>query len=137
MKKHTKKAMVHESFFIIFEIALAIVILSSLYKFINDAANQTIFEKNYEARNAAILANAIHFAPGDIYYDYGKKAFAVSIDGSRVEVNKAGDLDTAKSFYLFGRDASIKMPNKISGSSNQKQSMVFHKSDGAIAVEYN
>ena len=67
---HNKKGLEHETFFTMFDVVLAVVVFLALMDYVVDVQKQTIFERNYIARDTAILINTLSAAPGDVSYTY-------------------------------------------------------------------
>src|SRR3989338_6630309 len=99
-----KRGMEHEIFFNIFELALAAIVVISLFLFISDVVEQTIFEKNYIARDLSVLANTIYAAPGGVFYIYDEDVskFIVDFAPGKVTVLREADQSSVNNvFYLF------------------------------------
>ena len=67
-----KNGISHDLFFNVFEYMIAFVVLVALLQFVNGIIEQTIFEKNYLARDIALLVNTLSAAPGNIIYTYNE-----------------------------------------------------------------
>lgn len=67
-----KKAISNELFFNVFELVLAAIVILALYNFVNSVVESTIFEKNYLARDLAMLTNTVYSSPGDLSYTYSE-----------------------------------------------------------------
>ncbi|MBI2655904.1 hypothetical protein HYX06_05790 [Candidatus Woesearchaeota archaeon] len=107
-----KKGISDEVFFNMFELVLAGIVIFSLYNFINDVSKQTIFEKNYLARDMALLINTLYTAPGDVSYTYNENAakskFIYGFSPNKVEVyEKEEALQQNHPFYLFAENKDI------------------------------
>ena len=108
-----KKGISDEVFFNIFELILAMIVIVSLLKFINDVSEQTIFEKNYLARDMALLINTLYTAPGDVSYIYNEDTanfkFIYGFMPNKVEVyEKEEALQQNHPFYPFAENKKIK-----------------------------
>jgi len=132
-----KKAFSHDLFFDIFELFLVVVIVLALANFIADVADQTLFEKNYLARDVSILIDAIYAAPGDVAYLYDEKttAYQFNIAKSKVTVNKDKEQATPNAiYYLFGEE--IKKPINVLNTNalQENQKLYFLKDQSGIKV---
>ena len=109
-----KKGISDEIFFNVFEIILAIIVIVSLLNFINDVSEQTIFEKDYLARDMALLINTLYTAPGDVSYTYNENApkskFIYEFSPNKVEVyGKEEALQQNHPFYMFAENKYISL----------------------------
>ncbi len=107
-----KKGISDEVFFNIFELILAGIVIFSLYNFINDVSEKTIFEKNYIARDMALLVNTLYAAPGDVSYIYNedtdKFKFVYGFMPNKVEVyEKEEALQQNHPFYPFAENKKM------------------------------
>lgn len=134
--KGKKGGIVHEQFFNIFEIALAILILLALLKFIYDISNKTIFEKNYMARDLAILLNTLYSAPGEVRYDYSENIEGLVFDfaGNKVEILTKKDEESTKVFYPFGKNKNLQFLDKELIYENEKVKIIFLKSKELLNI---
>ena len=106
---NNKKGISDEMFFNIFEIVLAFIVILSLFNFVSGVVKQTIFEKNYLARDASALVNTIYAAPGDLEYTYYENAkgntFLFNFMQNKIEIYEPQETDSSsRVFYLFAED---------------------------------
>jgi hypothetical protein len=112
-----KRGMSNDLFFNVFGLVLAIIVIIAIFSFIRDVSEQTIFEKNYFARDISLLINTIYSAPGDVVYDYAddKEDFIVEIEEGKVFVFSEGEDKEDRIFYFFGEDTNFDIDeNKFS-----------------------
>ena len=131
-----KRGIAHELFFNIFELVLAAIVLLALLYFINDVAAQTIFEKNYMARDLAALTNKIYAAPGEVTYNYNENVqdFKFDFVGNKIEVSGVQDKDSTNVFYLFAKNTNMPMADKTLEYKKENIHIKFSKSSDAISV---
>ena len=65
-----KRGQFQESLLIIANLILVIIIFLGLLLFVKDAADDTLLEKTYYAKDISLLLTTISAAPGNIQYDY-------------------------------------------------------------------
>lgn len=105
-----KNGISHDLFFNVFELILAVIVIIALFKFVNDVAEQTIFAKNYFARDMALLVNALYAAPGDVDYIYNESTskFMFDFNSNRVVVYEEGDSeDNRNILYFYAENENI------------------------------
>lgn len=157
---HGKKGVTHDLFFNLFEFLLFGFVILALLFFIRDVSNQTIFEKNYLARDLATVSNAVYAAPGDVVYTYketsGKFSFTFNFVKNKIEIN---DLNLQQSFtksitgekylpnnqenqesnaiifYPFAENKNIDFNYKSIGSEQGSVQIRFLKSSNSIDVQ--
>lgn len=59
--------------FPIFQFMLTLAIFILLMRFVVDTASHKSFEKDYYARDIALLVDSVHASPGDVVYIYPNK----------------------------------------------------------------
>ena len=142
-----KKAISNELFFNVFELVLAAIVILALYNFINSVVDSTIFEKNYLARDLAMLTNTVYSSPGDLSYTYSETSrkfmFIFDFKHNSVQVtdkSRAGffssipaDSDLPVS-YLFAENKNLAFGPVIVDEGLIK--IGFIKSEGGVNV-YN
>ena len=103
-----KKAQVeHEFYYIIAQMFLIVLIAVALFTFIDDVADQTLFEKNYLSKDIALIVNSIYASPGDVSYTYPGdiKNFIIDFKPGQVyvyeEFEQYEELAYPKCFYSF------------------------------------
>lgn len=137
-----KKGIIHEMFFNIFEIVLAFIVILALFNFVNDIVKQTIFEKNYLARDLAVLTNTIYAAPGELIYNYNENVkefeFSFGFKPNNIEIyeniKKQKEL-AAIVTYPFAEDKTIPFGYKIIYNDKGSVKIQFIKSKEGIDVE--
>lgn len=132
---NNKRGLEHELFFTVFEIILVAVIVFALLSFVNDVAKQTIFEKNYLARDLALLINTIYASPGEITYSYKENTndFTFNFHDNKVEVYKDEESEQ-KIFYLFAQNKKIPFGGKTLRPKQKGTEIDFYKSEQSLAV---
>ena len=127
---NNRKGLSHELFFNVFELVLASIVLLSLLYFVNDIAKQTIFEKNYMARDIAVLLNTLYAAPGEVTYNYNEKVEYFSFDFSNNEVKVYGkdDKESTNIFYPFAQNKNVPFQDKKLTYEKESVKIKFQKS---------
>jgi hypothetical protein len=100
---NNKKGISHDLFFNVFELILAAIVIIALLQFVNDVAEQTIFAKNYFARDISILVNALYAAPGDVDYIYNEDTskFIFDFNSNRLTVYEEKDPEDNRNIFYF------------------------------------
>ena len=134
---NSKKGMTHELFFNVFELVLASIVLLAILYFIHDVANQTIFEKNYLARDLSALLNKIYAAPGDVAYDYNENIAGFTFDfvGNKVDVHSKEGKDSANVFYPFAKNDMIPFTDKTLNYEKGPFKIKFSKSPQFVSID--
>ena len=108
---NNKNAISHDLFFNVFELIMATIVIIALFKFVNDVAEQTIFAKNYFARDMSLLVNALYAAPGKVTtytYDEDTSGFIFDFKDNRLTVYEDGDsVDNRNIFYLYAENKNF------------------------------
>jgi len=132
-----KRGMTHESFFNIFDILMVATVIVAILLFINDVVQQTIFEKNYMARDMSILINTLYAAPGEVVYNYNEnvQGFIFDIADNNVNVYRKQDKDTLNVFYPFAKNNNIPIQDKTLSYEKERVKIKFHKSAEFISVD--
>ena len=138
---NSKKGISNDLFFNVFEYMLAFVVLVALFQFVNEIIEQTIFEKNYLARDIALLVNTLSAAPGEITYTYNEDTskFLVEFNENVIIVYEADkDPDLRNTFYIYGEHETfpVNIPSddtlEIDDPDNR---IVFSKSEFGIDAD--
>ncbi|MBI4453244.1 hypothetical protein HY636_01230 [Candidatus Woesearchaeota archaeon] len=132
----SNRGMSHDLFFNIFELVLASIILLALLYFINDISEQTIFEKNFMARDLALLINTIYAAPGEVKYNYNEnmEGFIFDFSDSKVEIKRKQDDESANVFYPFAKTKNIPFSDKRLNYEKEIVKIIFSKSADSVDI---
>lgn len=118
-------------------LAAVLVILGIMDKSLEDIKGETL-EKNYIARDVALVLDAVYAVPGDLEYAYSERSYKYVVEFSegRVFVKKnAGDRNIGVyGFFdggLTGKDKlkGVFVPNNIA-----PMALIFVKKDGIVSV---
>lgn len=112
----SKKGMDIDLWFNIFELIVVFLVSFVLLDFVNGEASGITFEKNYFARDSALLINTIYSSPGDIQYFYPEKTNELVFDFNKNkisvyeprEVIEGGAVD-----YIFAEDKNYELNYKV------------------------
>jgi len=105
-----KNGISHDLFFNVFELILAAIVIIALFRFVNDVAEQTIFAKNYFARDISLLVNALYAAPGKVTYTYAENTskFILDFNDNKLTVYEEGDSEDKRNiFYLYAENKNL------------------------------
>lgn len=134
-----KKGISHDLFFNVFELVLAFVVVLALFNFVADVVEQTIFEKNYLARDLALFVNILYAAPGKVVYTYEEDArdFILNFTENRIAVYDAGqDGDEVNTFYLFAENKNRQFePNDHLNRDKVDRKLYFFKLHNKVGVD--
>lgn len=126
--------------FIVIALVLAgAVSLSFLKKTVDDITGVT-YEKNYIARDIALLSDAVYAAPGNVEYSYSLRnyKFDVEIKDSKVFVKKAiCDKREVPGVYGFFGDTSNGLKKVVTRKSEAGPApviIIFSKNEGAVSL---
>ena len=131
-----KKALGAQSdmYFIVTELILLMMIAFAINNYITGIANNTMFERNFYARDLALLTHTVYAAPGDLTYNYNGKIsqynFTVEMADGKVKVARQGS--TYYSAYHYAEDLNFKQPPKI--SRKKVDWLTFRKTGDTIEV---
>lgn len=103
----SKKGMDIELWFNVFELVIVFVAGLVLLETVNSEVKGTAFEKNYFARDSALLINTIYASPGDIEYNYPDKTgnFIFDFKQNKVGVYEQHELvEGGVAGYPFAED---------------------------------
>jgi len=152
MRMRKKGQAEHEGIFIIFEILLAISVVFFLTQKISNFKDNTIFDKNFLARDVALTLNTLSFAPGnaEYHYLYPKLSFDISFTDKITVSDKEGSDITypfmknkgfAYSLYTLSSPTEIffsKAGNEISFQNLSLNRLPCIPADpGKIAVDFD
>jgi len=131
-----KKGMTHELFFNVFELVLASIVLLALLFFVNGIVKQTIFEKNYLARDLAGLINTVYAAPGELTYRYNENAAGFTFDfgSGKVDV-RSESKDPENVFYPFAKNDRISFQYKTLSYAKDSVKIEISKSPESVSVD--
>jgi len=133
-----RKGISHDLFFNVFELILAFIVVLAIFQFITDVVEQTIFEKNYLARDLSLLVNTLYAAPGEVSYNYGEdlNSFILNFEESKLSVfEKDEKEEDVITFYLFAENEELPFIHKKINEGAEKIDIGFFKSDGTIKVK--
>ena len=93
----------HEILFTIFEVLVFAFFTYLLFAFVNDVEDNTTFEKNFIARDLAVMVNTVYTSPSSIVYNYpeDKKDFVVKVQNNMILVKNQGQDDAVGIKYWF------------------------------------
>ncbi len=85
-------SVVTEPMLLIFKFVFVAIVFLLMLKFVDDATNNTLLEKNYYARDFSLMLDTLYAAPGNVHYSYPadqfeQKHFLFEVNNSRVNVN--------------------------------------------------
>ena len=104
-------AAAQEVFYRFLGLLLAAIVLGMLLAAVNDTAENTLFEKNYIARDLSLLITTIYASPGELIYIYDLGEYAGKFDfafkGSIITVSD----EKGKVQYWYGADKVIQDPH--------------------------
>ncbi|MBW2970900.1 hypothetical protein KY320_01935, partial [Candidatus Woesearchaeota archaeon] len=88
--------------------------------FIRDINNNTIFEKNYLARDTAMVINTLYASPSPIVYNYPENisGFSIRFSSHRAQIkDKSSDMDEVAKIYWYadvlGKELDIPNIEKV------------------------
>ncbi|MFH1506291.1 MAG: hypothetical protein ABIE94_04890 [archaeon] len=112
-----KKGFVQDLWFVIMEVIILVLIIVSLFSYVNHIADGTLYWKNYYARDIALIMDTVHAAPGEVNFNYNVlnsvKPLEIHIEEDRVKVYEyrpdlSKDKLTPAAFY-FAVDSKTKV----------------------------
>ena len=115
------------------------LLLGIVNKSLEDIKGETL-EKNYIARDIALVLDTIYAVPGDLEYAYSEQdyPYVVEFNGGRVSVKKSGGDKNAGIYSFF--DGNLAAKEKLSGlfvpntNSHKPMLIIFVKKDGTVSV---
>ena len=90
-----------KTYFTMIDLILLLLIAVGFLAFIYQVASSTLLEKNYLARDIALLLDTVYASPGDTHYIYEGDAsdFIILLDQNLVGVRKDNDV-LAKQYWF-------------------------------------
>ncbi len=90
-----------KTYFVLAELVLLVLIAVAFMAFVVQLATNTMMEKNYLARDLALVLDTAYASPGNLNYEYGGNAskFIVAFDNARVGVKMPSD-PLAKEYWF-------------------------------------
>ncbi len=133
---NNKKGISHDLFFNVFELILAAIVIIALFEFVNDVAEQTIFAKNYFARDMSLLVNALYAAPGDVSYIYNEDTskFIFDFNSNRAVVYEEGDSEDNRNILYFYAENENQPFQDTTLSHEEGKKIKFSKSGASLAA---
>ena len=131
-----KSGISHDLFFNVFELILAAIVIIALFKFVNDVAEQTIFAKNYFARDMSLLVNALYAAPGEVSYIYNEDTsnFIFDFNSNKLTVYEEGDTEENRNIlYFYAENENIPFQDTALSHEEGKK-IKFSKSGATLAA---
>lgn len=100
--------------FLIIGLLFAGIVTTGIVERAWSAIKGETLEKNYIARDMALLLDAVYASPGDVEYVYSMKGYkyVVELKNSRVIINKPGAKEQNAGFYAYF-DGGIKDEEKL------------------------
>jgi len=89
-----RKGSTQRSYFVMIDLILLFLIAVGFLAFVAQVSSSTLFEKNYLARDLALLVDTAYAAPGSVNYLYEGNAsrFVLAFEGNRVRVRLPRDV---------------------------------------------
>lgn len=116
-----------------------LVLQGVVKKSLEDIKGETL-EKNYIARDIALVLDSVYAVPGDLKYAYSEQDYHYTVEfkGGKVYVGKScGDKDTGVyAFFDGGLKDSDKLAECLVPNTNSLKPMliVFEKKEGIVSV---
>lgn len=134
----SRKGMDIDLWFNTFELLLVFLVGVILADMINGEANDSTFEKNYFARDNALLLNTIYASPGDITYQYPEdtKNFIVEVKPNKIDVYEHYELQEGGVMsYPFAEDKIYSLSyRKLLPDKSKEKKLEYKKDKNAIEV---
>lgn len=124
----------------LYELLIALVFVGVLalfyFNFINNLVNNSVYERNYYARDTALTASVMYAAPGDVSYTYGIKPlneydFLMTLGDSTIVIKDESDQDAK---YSYPEDAQFKNPELAFNTKNIER-ILFTKSKHSLEIK--
>jgi len=128
----------HDLFFNVFELVLAFIVILALFQFLTDVIEQTIFEKNFLARDLSVLVNTLYAAPGKVVYNYNEDldSFILNFEESKIKVFEIDEAEEdVTTFYLFAENDEVPFKENKLNVDAGKIEIGFVKSKSNIIVK--
>ncbi len=128
---HGKKAqsIIHAKLVLIFELVVPLLILLILLAWVNDLATNQSFDKNYVARDTALLTSVLYSSPENIFYNHTTEQYI--FDFSKNQVKVLFKDDNFPIYYHYSKNNII---FKNQGEIKTNNSLLFLKSDNEFEV---
>ncbi len=116
-----------KQYFVMFELILVAIIVLGMVLLAKGVAEGKELEKQYLARDIALVMTTIYAAPGDISYTYylEKKEFDIKISQGQVTISEDGlkplSYPYAEDTMMQNPDFSAKKPSKITITKKEKK----------------
>ncbi len=124
----------------LYELLIALVFVGVLalfyFNFINSLVNNSLYERNYYARDSALMTSVMYASPGDVSYTYGisplnEYDFFMTLNDSTTVIKDASHQDVE---YIYPDDAKFKNP-KLAFSTKNIENILFDKSKRSLEVK--
>lgn len=134
---NSKRAMDIDLWFNTFELLIVFIVGLALFEFISSESTGSAFEKNYFARDNALLISTIYSSPGDLSYNYPEKTdkYVFDFKQNKVEIYEEKEfVDAGVMSYPFSEDKNYEFAYKKVGP-NVKISYIKTK-EGLIVATF-
>ncbi len=120
-----------DQYFAMFQIIIAAIIVLGVYLYAKNTVESTALEKEYLARDLALILDLIYASPGDLSYTYymDKNKLDVKIAKGEVLISENG-LKPAK--YNYAENEDFRNP---SFEMQKPKQLTFTKTGREIAIE--
>jgi len=110
------------------------IVTIAIFTFINDVAEQTIFEKNFLVRDISLVINTLYAAPGEVSYNYIEDTgeFTLEFTKNKITIYKEKEKSNTNIFYLFSENKNKPFNHKILNPKKAKISFV--KSENSLDI---
>lgn len=124
----------------LYEVLIALVFVGVLalfyFKFINNLVNNSLYERNYYARDTALMTSVMYAAPGDVSYLYSiyplnEYDFFMTVGDSTTIIKDESDQDAK---YIYPEDSQFKNP-ELAFSTKNIQRILFTKSKLSVELK--
>ncbi len=124
MKLLKSKKADHEIWFIVFEIMLLGVVALFLFNHVNKLAKETLYEKDFLAKDLALTADTVLAVPGNIHYsyplDWATPKFNYIFQQYKLSIDEKKEVKTSHTIFPYANDLSfllntipLNIPSKI------------------------
>ena len=101
----------HEIYFLIFQLFMVFVVVIALVQYINNVATDLGFEKKFTALDIGLLTTTVYSAPGTLIHDYVPIPFPVPMDfifsDSTVNIKERGKELNMMYWYLSDKNLDV------------------------------
>lgn len=120
-----------KQFFVMFEVVFAAIIVLGMLLFVKGITESTDLEKEYLARDIALLLGTVYASPGDLSYTYyiPKNKLDIEISEGKVIVSDSG---LRPASYNYAEDSEIKNPKF---NMQKPKEITFIKTRNEIRIE--